>query len=533
MKIDQAIAAALRNVSEHGDTDIFSFPFENLLFRDRPSDAVALIQAIHAKHDHWLSVYPPETMRTLTQVGYAGFRWATLIDPFWNCYYLSLVLSIAEKIESVRVPEADKTVFSYRFQWQDANAKIFKDSTWIDFRNQCLLLSNEYPVVVQTDISDFYSRIYHHRIENALQRLPSVGDQPKRLMDLLKQFSQNVSYGLPVGGPASRILAELSLDGVDKLLVRRGVRFCRYADDYAIFCADKAEAYRTLVFLSEKLANEGLVLQKKKTRILSAQEFRETAQLLDPAEAANALATEEQKLLNISLRFDPYSPTAEEDYEELKGAIQDIDIIGILGREIAKTTIDSSVAKQAVQAILALDPAQRLQAVSMLLHGDNVMTLAPVFVTVMRVVREVYAGLASDARARIDDALCNLWNERSPLLSVEVSLSYYIRALAGDQTQQKEEILIRIFEESANPMIRRLVILAMAKWCCHYWLSDAKTKYGAMSVFERRAFIIASYFLGDEGKHWRDHVKASWSEVEILIRDWFSSRFQTNKSVPL
>ncbi|MCM3352226.1 hypothetical protein M3616_24040, partial [Bacillus velezensis] len=111
--------------------------------------------------------------------------------------------------------------------------------------------------------------------------------------------------------------------------------------------------------------------------------------------------------------------------------------------------------------------------------------------------------------------------------------SYYIRALAGDQTQQKEEILIKIFEDSANPMIRRLVILAMAKWSCHYWLSDAKTKYGAMSVFERRAFIIASYFLGDEGRHWRDHVKASWSKAEILVRDWFSSRFQSNKSVPL
>ena len=285
--------------------------------------------------------------------------------------------------------------------------------------------------------------------------------------------------------------------------------------------------------MSEKLANEGLVLQKKKTRILSAQEFRETAQLLDPAEAANALASEEQKLLSISLRFDPYSPTAEEDYEELKGAIQEIDIIGILGREIAKTTIDSAVAKQAVQAILVLDASQQQQAVGMLLDGDNVMTLAPVFVAVMRVVREVYASSAADARARIDEALCRLWTERSPLLSVEVNLSYFIRAMAGDQIQQKEEILIRVFEESANPMIRRMVILVMAKWSCHYWLSDAKMKYGAMSVFERRAFIIASYFLGDEGKHWRDHVKSSWSEAEVLTRDWFSTRFQANKSVPL
>jgi Reverse transcriptase (RNA-dependent DNA polymerase) len=533
MDVDSAITAALRNVAEHGDTDIFPFPFENLLFHDRLPDAAKLIKEIHVKPDQWLSLYPPQTMRSLTQVGYAGFRWATLIDPFWNAYYLSLVLSIADKIESVRIPGASGAVFSYRFQWQEPDAKIFKDSTWIDYRRRCLALSESHPVVVQTDISDFYPRIYHHRIENALKRVPGVGDQPKRLMDLLGQFSQNVSYGLPVGGPASRVLAELSLDGVDKLLDRRGVRFCRYADDYAIFCTDKAEAYRTLVFLSEKLANEGLVLQKKKTRILTAQEFRETAQLLDPAEAANALATEEQKLLSISLRFDPYSPNAKHEYEELKGAIQEIDIIGILGREIAKTTIDSAVAKHAVQAILVLEPNQQLQAVAMLLDPDNVMTLAPVFVTVMRVVREIYAASALAARVSIDDALCKLWSERSPLLSVEVNLSYYIRALAGEQLQQKEEILIRIFDDSANPMIRRLVILVMAKWSCHYWLSDAKTKYGAMSIFERRAFIIASYSLGDEGKHWRDHVKGSWSDAEILTRDWFASRFQTNKSVPV
>jgi hypothetical protein len=533
MHIDNAINAALRNVAEHGDTDIFSFPFENLLFRDRLADAAKLIKEIHAKPDQWLSGYSPETMRSLTQVGYAGFRWATLIDPFWNAYYLALVLSMADKIESVRIPESERTVFSYRFQWQDADAKIFKDSTWIDFRKECLALSATYPVVVQTDISDFYPRIYHHRIENAMQRLPGIGDQPKRVMDLFKQFSQNVSYGLPVGGPASRLLAELSLDGVDKLLVRRGVRFCRYADDYAIFCADKAEAYRTLVFLAEKLANEGLVLQKKKTRILSAQEFQETAQLLDPADTASKLATEEQKLLNISLRFDPYSPTAEEDYEELKGAVQEIDIVGILGREIAKTTIDSAVAKQAVQAILVLDSSQRTQAVGMLLDGDNVMTLAPVFVTVMRVVREVYASASAEERSRIDEALCKLWAEQSPLLSVDVNLSYYIRALSGDQIQLKEEILIKIFETSANPMIRRLVILAMAKWSCHYWLSDAKLQYGAMSVFERRAFIIASYALGDEGRHWRDHVKGSWSGAELLTRDWFADRLKLNKTVPL
>ena len=249
------------------------------------------------------------------------------------------MISIADKIEKDRIPEGSETVFSYRLSWQTDEGKLFKDSTWLDFRRRCLELSASSPVVVQTDIADFYPRIYHHRIENALHRLPSVGDTPKRIMDLLTSFTKNVSYGLPVGGPASRILSELALNGVDTLLVRRGITFCRYADDYAIFCRDKSEAYRTLVLLSEKLANEGLVLQKRKTRILAADEFRQTAQILDPADAANKIATEEQKLLNISIRFDPYSPTAEQDYEAIKEAISHKDIIGILGREIAKTTM--------------------------------------------------------------------------------------------------------------------------------------------------------------------------------------------------
>ncbi len=533
MNIQTAIKAALHNIAQHGDTDIFPFPFENLIFNDCLAESQVVLEKLHREYPVWMATYAPQTISSLTMVGYTGFRWATLIDPFWNAYYLALVISIADQIEAQRIPEAKKTVFSYRFDWQENDAKLFKDSTWTDFRKRCLELSKSSPIVVQTDIADFYPRIYHHRIENALNRLPSAGDIPMRIMELLGSFSKNVSYGLPVGGPASRILAELSLNGVDTLLIREGVKFCRYADDYAIFCTDKSDAYRTLVFLAEKLANEGLVLQKKKTRILSAEEFRQTAQLLDPAETTNKLATDEQKLLNISLRFDPYSPTAEEDYEELKKAVNHIDIIGILGREITKTNIDAAVSKQAIQAISALQPRQQEDAIKMLLDKENLMTLAPIFITVMRAVKDLYSKCSDSFRSAVDEILCDLYNDHSPLLSVEVNLSYYLQALAGNQTQRKEEILIKLFNDSANPMIRRLIILTMAKWNCHYWLTDVKNKYGGMSIFERRSFLIASYFLGDEGKHWRDHTRPSWKEPEMLVRDWFSKRFQSNRSVPL
>lgn len=49
----------------------------------------------------------------------------------------------------------------------------------------------------------------------------------------------------------------------------------------------------------------------------------------------------------------------------------------------------------------------------------------------------------------------------------------------------------------------------------------------------KRALIIASYSLGDEGKHWRTHTKDTWSETDTLIRDWYANRLQKNGKVPV
>ena len=171
------------------------------------------------------------------------------------------------------------------------------------------------------DIADFYSRIYHHRIENALKWLKTKPEIVKRIIDILQVFSGTVSYGLPVGGPASRLLAELALNSVDKLLRGEGIRFCRFVDDYRIFCASQEDAYQRLIFLSEKLFNEGLSLQKNKTRILTSKEFLDETKLLIKADQIDEdNLTDEDKLLRLSIHFDPYSDTRVDDYENLKGA---------------------------------------------------------------------------------------------------------------------------------------------------------------------------------------------------------------------
>ena len=518
---------ALNNIIRHGDTDIFPFPFERYLFDDKLDEALKILEWYHSNFDEALSLSPPLTLVKLSQVGYYGFRQATMIEPFWNAYFLSLVVSLAEDIEKTRIKSDEKRIFSYRYNWSEKDATLFRDTTWLDYKKQCIENSKLFNVVLQTDISNFYHRVNHHKLENELKRLDPSSTITKRIIKLLSIFSGTISYGLPVGGPAARILAELALNHTDFHLRSRGIVFCRYADDYTIFCNDESEAYKTLILLSEKLSNDQLALQKDKTKIMTSQEFREIHQFLDPKPPKED-ATHEQKLLNISIRFDPYSPTAEEDYEELKEAIQEIDIIGILSREVNKTKIDQTVTKQAINALKALSADDQVQAMKILLDHDNLITLSPVFTTIIRSIRSIYSDLNESGRLMIDKSLLHLFETQSYLTKIEMNLNYIVQILSLNYSSEKETLFIRLFETETSHLLKRQIIIAMANWDCHYWLVDVKNQFTTLTTWERRAFIYASYFLGDEGRHWRDHSKNLFSKEEALTRDWCAERKQNN-----
>ena len=219
--------------------------------------------------------------------------------------------------------------------------------------------------------------------------------------------------------------------------------------------------------------------------------------------------------LTFRFALTPTLGTAVEDYERLRAAVREVDIIGILGREIAKTAIDSAVTKQAIKAIRVLEPAQKEGAIRTLLEQENLRILSPVFVTVMRVLREVYEELEEETKGLVDQALVQLYEDQSHLLSVELNLSYYIQALGGRKVSRKEEILIELFQRESSALIRRQIILTMANWHCHYWLSDVKQHYGSFTEWEKRAFILGSYFL---------KTKANTGVIiqETLGRQWKS-----------
>lgn len=521
---------AIKNIARYGDTDIFPFPFERYSFIEKYDEVVSILEEIHSKFEESIADNPPLAIEEMAPVGYFGFRKATLIEPFWNAYFLGLVLSLADKIEQKRIPESESSVFSYRYEWDEEKNSLFKDLNWIDYKKQCVENAKKYSYVIQTDISDFYHRVNHHKLENKLKSIDChSSDTTKKIMAVLSKFTSTISYGLPVGGPASRILAELALVHVDEYLKTKGIKFCRYVDDYTIFCKSESEAYKNILFLTQVLANDQLTLQKNKTKIMSSEEFFEIHKFLDPSLEENT--SDEQKLLNVSIRFDPYSSSAEEDYDSIKKAITEIDIVGILSKEINKTRVDQIITKQAINSIKALETSKKIEAVKVLIDEKNLVTLTPVFTTILRAFRSIYDDLPSSGQSIIDKALLKMFEEDHYLTKINLNVSYMIQILSKTNSDIKTSFFSEIFEKTESQLIRRQVVMAMSNWQIYHWISMQKNNFSRYSTWEKRAIIYSSFFLYDEGRHWRKNNRKHFSKQEKLLGDWFGDRKNSNNMV--
>jgi Reverse transcriptase (RNA-dependent DNA polymerase) len=386
---------AVRNIARWGDTDVFPFPPENHIFHDRQQDAVHLLDDMNRDWRSYIENTPPVAENTLSLITYEGYRWVTQIDPIWNAYFLGLVLRLSPEIEQVRVSASDEVVFSHRMRLDHERASLFVDNAWNNFIERSDLLAHENKYVVTADIADFYGHLYHHRVDNALQDALSERIEEITQIDLLlRKFSGGTSYGLPIGGPAARILSEVTLNRVDQLLLLKGVTFCRYADDYRLFAGSQEEAYRCLYLLTESLLrHEGLSLQKQKTRVLRASDYlRSPLFLPEDSDDLTSAERQERKFLRLSLRFDPYSSTAEDDYERLQTDLQEFDIVQMLTDEVNKSRINTAVVRRLATALRILNRDIQHAAVGTILKSLEM--LAPALPVVLRVLSQLFPQLS-------------------------------------------------------------------------------------------------------------------------------------------
>lgn len=117
--------------------------------------------------------------------------------------------------------------------------------------------------VVDIDLEKFFDRVNHDMLMARVAR--KVKD--KRILKLIRGFL-NVGVmenglvcptkeGTPQGGPLSPLLSNIMLDDLDKELERRGLSFCRYADDCNIYVGSKRAGDRVkrsiTLFITTKL----------------------------------------------------------------------------------------------------------------------------------------------------------------------------------------------------------------------------------------------------------------------------------------
>src|SRR6202043_3313474 len=124
-------------------------------------------------------------------------------------------------------------------------------------------IAEGYSIVVDLDLEKFFDRVNH----DGLMARVAARLSDKRVLRLIRAFLKAgvmedglvnpVNEGPPQGGPLSPLLSNLVLDDLDKELTRRGLRFCRYADDCNIYARSRRAGERMMAsvsrFLTQKL----------------------------------------------------------------------------------------------------------------------------------------------------------------------------------------------------------------------------------------------------------------------------------------
>lgn len=196
----------------------------------------------------------------------------------------------------------------------------------------------------------------------------------------------------------------------------------------------------------------------------------------------------------------------------------------MLAREMAKTRVHQALTRKLIYAIRYLSPSIRSDAVKSLVN--NFLLLYPVFPNVMILIKTLLPDLDEETKLYIYDKTRDLLRSGSHITQVPVNLAYAVRVLAEDRSEETEELLARIYRETDRIIIKRDIILIMAKRNADYWVSDVRKTFNTMNAWEKRSLIIGSFILEDEGIHWRNKIRKELSLVDELVLNWASDKFK-------
>ena len=137
------------------------------------------------------------------------------------------------------------------------------------------------PYVVDIDLSKFFDRIHHDRLIARMgQRISDK--RILRLIGIMLRCGVMINgvvnpsqEGAVQGGPISPLLSNIVLDELDQELEKRGLEFCRFADDCNIFVKSQKAAERVMDKVSQFIETKlKLKVNREKSQVAKSDQVK-------------------------------------------------------------------------------------------------------------------------------------------------------------------------------------------------------------------------------------------------------------------
>lgn len=163
---------------------------------------------------------------------------------------------IQQAIAQILTPiyEREFSEFSYGFRPnRSAHQAVKKCKEYIDAG---------YKWAVDIDLAKYFDIVNHDKLMRILSKTIKDG----RVLSLIRKYLQSgvmingvvieTEEGTPQGGNLSPLLSNIMLNELDKELTKRGLNFCRYADDANIYVRSKKAAERVMASVTKFIEGE-------------------------------------------------------------------------------------------------------------------------------------------------------------------------------------------------------------------------------------------------------------------------------------
>lgn len=487
-----SLTHAIKHLCKYGDTDVFPHLPELAFVREQE---LAIIEELK---DLDLDTYGPgSAFEALGPKSRFGFRIVHQLPFLDTILLLAATVEIGAFIEEHRLAVGGSEAFSYRFD-PDGNGGLFRnDRTFKDWLNaHYKLVKGNLKIknIITTDISDFYARINFHRLENLLGEAAPKHAAARYIIKHIKVIRAKQSFGLPVGGSAARLLAELALSDTDRALKYEERLATRFVDDIRIFLGANEDPYDALAFIAEQLGiNEGLSLNVSKTRVETRSEFlkRLKRQLADVSDEAEGAALD---ALTSDLYFDD-----EPDPDELE-KLKSMNLLGFLQEEVGKEAFDMGRIKVIFRALKLAKPTEAIDYLTA--NFTELVVFSKEVTLLMQVLEADNPSCFDDLSDTVVEAILT-----PPASSIQLIKTWLLELFVRGTVPISSANLKKLVVLSSS-LDRRQLHLIRGRIGDKHFFRKNKTGFGQLSSVEQPCFIWGAACLPkDEYETWLSTVK--------------------------